>query len=186
MTEKAVQPINISYHRSRRARKLRITIHPTQAVIVTVPFHTSLEQAKEFVQSKQAWLQKHLGRMRQREQLQPSQPKLSRSELIKAQDELFTRLELFSKQYNLSYRRAAFRCQKTRWGSCSNQNNINLNINLVFLPHHLQDYVLLHELCHIRHKNHSDGFWTLLDTYCVGKAKELANELKNHRMHIKT
>ncbi|MHC5088067.1 MAG: M48 metallopeptidase family protein, partial [Planctomycetota bacterium] len=81
-------------------------------------------------------------------------------------------------------RRAAFRCQKTKWGSCSNQNNISLNINIAFLPEHLQDYILLHELCHIRHMNHSKAFWAQLDEYCGGKAKEYAKELKTHPMKI--
>ena len=83
---------NISYRRSARAKRLRITIEPTQAISVTVPANTSLERAKEFVQSKQAWIQKHLTKMRQMENPQKEQPQLSRDELNKAQDELFTRL----------------------------------------------------------------------------------------------
>ena len=177
--------MNISYRRSSRAKYLRITIDPTQAVTVTVPVHTSLEQAKAYVRSKQAWIQKHLTQMRQMETLQAEKPQLSREELTKAQHALFARLEYFSEKYNLPYRRAAFRCQKTKWGSCSGQNNLNLNINIAFLPVHLQDYILLHELCHIRHKNHSRAFWVQLDQYCDGRAKALAKELKQHRMKVR-
>ncbi len=176
--------LNISYRRSMRAKNLRITIDPTQAITVTVPANLSLEHAKEFAQSKQAWIQKHLTKMRQMEKLQEEQPELSREKLAKAQDELFERLERFSDEYGLPYQRAAFRCQKTKWGSCSGQNNISLNINIAFLPVHLQDYILLHELCHIRHKNHSKAFWTQLGEYCDGRAKELAKELKTYRMKI--
>ena len=122
--------------------------------------------------------------MRQMETRHTEQPRLSRDELIKAQDELFDRLDYFSKKHDLPYRRAAFRCQKTKWGSCSSQNNISLNINIAFLPPHLQDYILLHELCHIRHKNHSKSFWLQLDHYCGTGAKALAKELKNHRMQM--
>jgi predicted metal-dependent hydrolase len=182
--DQVLQHLNISYHRSRRAKNLRITIAPTQAVTVTVPVTTSLERAKAFVQTKQAWIQKHLTKMRQMETLQAEQPRLSREELIKAQDELFARLEHFSEKYDLPYARAAFRCQKTKWGSCSSQNNISLNVNMVFLPKHLQDYILLHELCHICHKNHSRAFWDQLDQYCGGRAKQYAKELKMHRMQI--
>ena len=164
---------------------MRITVHPTQAVTVTVPANTSLERAKEFVQSKHVWIQKHLAKMRQMENLQEEPPELSREELNEAQDELFSRLEYFSEKYNLPYRRAAFRCQRTKWGSCSSQSNISLNINIAFLPEHLQDYILLHELCHIRHMNHSKAFWTQLDEYCGGRAKEYAKELKKHRMKIR-
>ena len=183
--EQANQAFNVSYRRSSRARRLRITIEPTQTVTVTVPLNQSLGQAEGFVRSKQAWIQKHLRKMRQTENMRQVQPELSPDELNKAQEELFSRLEHFSDKYNLSYRRAAFRCQKTRWGSCSSQNNISLNINVVYLPNHLQDYILLHELCHIRHKNHSHAFWGKLNTYCHGKAKEFAKELKKYGMKIR-
>ncbi|MCI0499512.1 MAG: M48 family metallopeptidase [Planctomycetales bacterium] len=183
--DETIQQLNVAYRRSRRARNLRITIAPTQAVIVTVPLHVSLERAKEFVRSKQAWLQKHLCRIQERDKLQPQQPQLSREELVKTQDDLFSRLENFSSRYNLPYRRATFRCQKTKWGSCSSHNHISLNINIAFLPEHLQDYILLHELCHIRHKNHSKQFWGLLNQYCGGRAKEFVKELKKHRMRIR-
>jgi predicted metal-dependent hydrolase len=176
--------LNIAYRRSRRAKNLRITIAPTQMITVTVPVNTSLEGAKEFVKSKQTWIQKHLAKMREMEKLQAERPELSREELIQVQYELFGRLEQFSDKHNLPYRKATFRCQKTKWGSCSSQNNINLNINIAFLPSHLQDYILLHELCHVRHKNHSKRFWDQLDRYCGTSSKALAKELKSHRMQM--
>ena len=181
----SAQQFNIAYRRSQRAKNLRITIAPTQAITVTVPVKTSLERAKEFVRAKQAWIQKHLTKMRQQEEVRVEHPPLSRDELMKAQGELFARLDQFSSNYNLPYRRAAFRCQKTRWGSCSGQNNISLNVNIAFLPEHLQDYILLHELCHVRHKDHSRRFWAQLDQYCGGSARELARELNNHRIEIR-
>jgi predicted metal-dependent hydrolase len=181
MTE-TIHDLKIAYRRSKRARNLRITIDPTPAITVTVPANLSLKYAEEFVQSKQAWIQKHLCKIR--EKGQPTQPDLSQDELNEAQDELFSRLDYFSREHDLPYNRAAFRCQKTKWGSCSSQNNISLNINIAFLPAHLQDYILLHELCHIRHKNHSRDFWTQLDIYCDGRAKEYAKELKTYRMKI--
>ena len=183
--ESRIQNLNISCRHSRRAKNLRITIAPTQAVMVTVPANQSLERAKEFVRSKQAWIQKHLGKMRESQEVQQVQPELSQDELNKIQDELFSRLEYFSEKHKLSYNKAAFRCQKTKWGSCSAQNNISLNINIAFLPAHLQDYILLHELCHIRHKNHSKSFWAQLDTYCDGRAKDRVKELKKYRMKIR-
>jgi predicted metal-dependent hydrolase len=184
MTE-AIHDLKIAFRRSRRARNLRITIDPTQAITVTVPANLSLEYAEKFVQFKQAWIQKHLCKIREEKENQLFQSELSRDELNRAQDELFERLGYFSKKHKLPYNRAAFRCQKTRWGSCSGQNNISLNINIAFLPEHLQDYILLHELCHIWHKNHSKAFWTQLDKYCGVRAKEYAKELKTHRTRIK-
>lgn len=180
-----LQNLNIAYRRSARAKRMRINIHPTKAITVTVPANTSLERAKEFARSKQAWIQKHLTKMRQMESSQKKQPELSRDELNKAQDELFSRLERFSDQYDLPYVKVTFRCQRTKWGSCSSKGNISLNINIAFLPKHLQDYILLHELCHLRHMNHSKDFWSQLDQYCDGRAKAYAKELKARRMKIR-
>jgi len=165
---------------------LRITIRPEPSVTVTVPQQTSLDEAKRFVAERGAWIRKHLKQMaEQRRQPQIPPPDVSKIDLVKAQNELFERLEIFSQQHNLPYGRAAFRCQKTKWGSCSSQNNLSLNINIVFLPRHLQDYLLLHELAHVQIKNHSPAFWQTLDRLCGRSAKALARELKLHTMHLK-
>ena len=174
----------ISYTRSARASRLRITIRPNKTITVTMPKNGNISEAKKFLQSKQAWIKKHLQKIEQKEKLQQPTPDLSSEELIKAQKYLFSRLDYFSDKYNFPYNRAVFRCQKTKWGSCSDKNNINLNINIVFLPRELQDYILLHELCHIRHKNHSKEFWNELDRYVGGRAKQLSKELRKYRMRM--
>jgi predicted metal-dependent hydrolase len=110
---------------------------------------------------------------------------LSTIDLRQAQDAIFERLKAFSKQHNLPYRRAAFRCQRTKWGSCcATTRSISLNINIVLLPVHLQDYLLLHELTHLSHPNHSPAFWAELDRYCAGSAKRLSKELKTYPMML--
>lgn len=176
---------NISYRHSRRAKYLRLTISPDQTITLTIPKRTTLQQAQQFLQSKQNWIKKQLHKLQQQELLTQDSPQLSKEELIKVQDDLFSRLDYFSNKFNLPFNKAAFRCQKTKWGSCSSKNNINLNINMAYLPPHLQDYVLLHELCHTRHKNHSKKFWAELDKYVGGKSKELRKELKRYGMRMK-
>ncbi|MHC5000397.1 MAG: YgjP-like metallopeptidase domain-containing protein [Planctomycetota bacterium] len=69
--------LNVSYRRSRRAKNMRITIHPTQAITVTVPVNLSLKHAEAFVRSKQAWIQKHLQKKRESQSNQPAQPQLA-------------------------------------------------------------------------------------------------------------
>ncbi len=72
-------------------------------------------------------------------------------------------LEQVSKQTQLPFKRLTVRRQKTRWGSCSSQKNINLNDKLLFVPRDLVHYVLVHELCHTIHLNHSPKFWALVE-----------------------
>ena len=95
---------------------------------------------------------------------------------------LIERLNAIAAQFGFEYNRVSVRRQKTRWGSCSGKNNINLNIALVRLDEHLRDYVILHELVHTRIKNHSKRFWEELDKYTGGKAKELNKQLRKYRL----
>jgi len=81
------------------------------------------------------------------------------------------------------YKKVIIKNNRTRWGSCSDKNNINLSLHLMRLPKHLCDYVLLHELVHTVHKNHSKQFWKLLDKL-TGDARALDKELKNYRIDI--
>jgi predicted metal-dependent hydrolase len=82
-----------------------------------------------------------------------------------------------ARQFGFSYTQVSFRDNKSRWGSCSPDNRISLNIHLMRLPGHLQEYIVLHELCHTVHKHHQKSFWQLLDKITGGRARELDREL---------
>jgi predicted metal-dependent hydrolase len=86
------------------------------------------------------------------------------------------RLEELAKRCGFKFNKVSIRNASTRWGSCSGENNISLNLHLMRLPEHLIDMVLLHELCHTIEKNHSKAFWDLLDKVCdnvLTKKKEM-------------
>lgn len=72
------------------------------------------------------------------------------------------RLGHFAPRYAALYGKVAIRDQKSRWGSCSKKGNLNFNYRIVFLPRHLVDYIIVHELCHLLEFNHSDRFWQLV------------------------
>ena len=173
----------VTFAKSQKARYQRITIHQDKTITVTIPRSGSLSEARQFLKSKASWIQKQLHKIDQHAKLQHESD--FNIDIGKTQKDLFDRLEKFSEKYNLPYNRAAFRCQKTRWGSCSGKNNINLNVNISFLPEELQDYVLLHELAHTKVKNHSKIFWAELNKYTEGKAKELAKKLKKYNMKLR-
>lgn len=90
------------------------------------------------------------------------------------------RLVGLAAKHGFNYAGLRLKNLKSRWGSCSSVNNINLNIHLIRLPDHLVDYVILHELIHTIHKNHGAQFWKSLDQV-TGNARLLANEMKKYR-----
>jgi len=65
-------------------------------------------------------------------------------------------------RHNISVGRIAIRNQKSRWGSCSKKGNLNFNYKLVFMPPEIRDYVIVHEICHVKEFNHGRGFWSLV------------------------
>jgi predicted metal-dependent hydrolase len=171
-----------TFVQSPRARRLRITIKADKTIIVTIPRNGTPQQAEQFLHSRTVWIQKQLQKIAQYVQLQDTAD--LNIDLEKAQNDLFNRLEFLAKSHNFAYNRASFRCQKTRWGSCSKKNYINLNINIVFLPEHLQNYIILHELVHTIVKNHSKKFWAELNNHTAGRAKLLNNQLKKYRIRL--
>ncbi len=98
-----------------------------------------------------------------------------------AKEFLPKRLNDLSDKFQLPFNELFIKNIKSRWGSCSGKNNINLSIHLMRLPDHLVDYVLLHELAHTKVKNHSKKYWNFLDTL-IGDAKGLDKQLKPHRI----
>ena len=92
---------------------------------------------------------------------------------------LTARLKYFAQRYNFTYNKIFIKNQRTRWGSCSSRNNINLNMNLINLPDKLMDYVILHELVHTQVKNHSVEFWQELDKL-VGSGKQMQKKLRKY------
>ena len=100
-----------------------------------------------------------------------------------AKDYLPERVAILAAKHNFTYKNTAIKNAKTRWGSCSFENNINLNLHLMRLPEYLIDYVILHELVHTKVKNHSKDFWKLLQQVS-GNAKGLDKEVRCYSTYI--
>ena len=75
---------------------------------------------------------------------------------------IMERVEYYNQFYKFSYNKIRIKNQKTRWGSCSSKDNLNFNYKIIFLEKKLQDYIIIHELCHLREMNHSENFWKLV------------------------
>ncbi len=175
-----VGPIRIN--RSRRARRVIISVSPTLGVRVSVPYRTSITKALEFVETKKRWIQKHQALIAQNEQRrQGLAPNLQISDAVAAKKKITDRLFQLAEIHGFTCQRVTVRQQKTRWGSCSPKNTISLNIKLALLPVELADYVMLHELVHTRVHNHSRRFWAELDKY-VPQSRAMARRLRTNEM----
>ena len=146
-----------------------------------MPFGVPFGKAEEVALSKAGWIKKHMDKMAQFEKEARALAKHNHINRVEAKERLVNRLDDLSQIHGFTYNRVFIRNQKTRWGSCSGENNINLNVNLVRLPDELIDYTILHELVHTRVKDHSKQFWDELDKF-VGNAKNLDKKLNNYKI----
>ncbi|MCL2073327.1 MAG: M48 family metallopeptidase [Marinilabiliaceae bacterium] len=103
---------------------------------------------------------------------------------LEAKETFPVRVSQLAAKYGFSYKKVFIKNLKSQWGSCSHINNINLNLHLVRLPEHLIDYMILHELCHTKEKNHGPNFWKLLDSCTDNKAKIFAKEINKYRSYF--
>jgi predicted metal-dependent hydrolase len=125
----------------------------------------SFDQAEAVALAKAGWIARHLQRLSNAERGAEERPAMAPINRAVARRVIVDRLAELARRYGFVYNRVFVRNQKTRWGSCSAQNNINLNVNLVRLPAALRDYVILHELVHTRIKNHGPQFWDELERH---------------------
>lgn len=120
-----------------------------------------------------------------KQQALKEQPQLTTNDVERMRQEakanLPRRVAELAHMHGFHYDGLTIRDSKTRWGSCSSKNTISLSLYLMQVPEHLQDYVILHELCHTVHHDHSPRFWALMDTVTNGKAHAFRAEL--HKYH---
>lgn len=165
---------------SKRARRLSLSVMPGR-VRVAVPRGVALERGRDFAVSRKDWIRHHCGRMKSIMEARSASTKdlPPIADQYAAMRKILDRLEVLSTRHNMPYARAIVRNQKTRWGSCSMQKTISLNINLARLPGHLMDYVIVHELLHTRIRGHGPDFWYSLDSL-LGDARALRKELRGY------
>ena len=153
----------ITFVRSKRARALKLLVKPFSGLMVKLPPGCSSNKALTFVNHSQSWIRQATERAHEIEKLSQqffkTLPEIPKQNVRRT---LIQRLDSLALQHGFSYAKVSIRNQKSRWGSCSQENNISLNQNLYYLPTELQDYVLLHELAHTARKDHSPEFWVIL------------------------
>jgi len=155
------QEVSYTIRKSERAKRLRITIGQDSGVVVTVPRRASLLAAEEFLLKKAKWILRSIEYVRKSIPLHNTYGRYEDNK-NKAYEFAVQKIEQFNEAYGYTIKRVSIKNQKTIWGSCSRKGNINLNYKIVFLPERMAEYIVVHELCHIKEHNHSVRFWDLV------------------------
>ena len=164
---------SIEYIFVRSNRKtIGIQIKPDGSVILRAPARCSKAYAEQFLYEKQDWIEKARKRVlaKQKEAANVPAPKPFTAEELSEMKALAAKVipglvREVSSEMGVTYGRITIRAQKTRWGSCSSKGNLNFNCLLMKMPENVIRYVVVHELAHRRHMNHSKAFWNEVAKY---------------------
>lgn len=178
---------------SKRAKSLRIVVHPDGRVVVTKPTRMSVRAMETWVRQREPWVEEMRAKFKkssenfEKKHGTPIElPKLRRgstayTEAVKNARRLAReRLEYLNQVNNFTYGSISIRNQKTRWGSCSARGNLSFNYRIAHLPLELVDYLIVHELCHTKEHNHSVRFWAQVARAIPDYSKR-RNELHRYR-----
>jgi len=168
--------IQATLKKVRRARHMRIAVHQDGRVVVTAPHYVSYREMERFLHEHGAWVHQKIPQ----ETVRTSQDARKEFERLKERARSFVRLRInyFNQHYGFQYNRISIRNSRTRWGSCSQLGNLNFSCRIILLPQALADYVIVHELCHLKELNHSFRFWNLV--------KEMIPNYRETRKLLKT
>ena len=162
--------IRISVIRSAR-KSLGLEVRDANTVLARIPTRVSDRELKAFVENHRSWILEKTEVMAEREEKRKSTPApqpelLSKTDRMKIQLKIGKRVRHYCEAMGVTVGYVTVKNQKTRWGSCSAKGNVKFNYQLAFLPDELLDYVVIHELAHRRHMNHSRAFWAEVEKYC--------------------
>lgn len=167
----------VVFRKSLRSRSISIRVHPVKGVSVSVPYIVPYAAAKLFFQARRGWILETMARQREKyRDVKVASPSEIDAMRRQAKAKLPGRLAELAARYGFTYNRVAIKHNASNWGSCSTKGNINLNLNIVRLPKVLQDYVLIHELCHLRHPDHGHGFHLLLEHLLTDNVMKLLSD----------
>lgn len=173
----SIGDIDYTLKRSTRARTMRLAIYPDGNVVVTAPGFFGLQAIEEFILKHSAWVRRKVEETRGRTILRVRRgeiPALKKQALMRALE----RSQFYADYYGVEFKKISIRSQKSRWGSCSERGNLSFNYKIALLEPRLADYIVAHEICHIRQFDHSKAFWDLVALQFPDH-KELRTKLRN-------
>lgn len=176
----AGKPVTVRYRKVKRARGMRLSISSGALVVVTGSPRMSFKSLEKFFNLHINWVTQKLEHFTQ---FPNKTIKLTPAEYQKKKEKahqlVAEKLVHWNQYYQYQWRRVTIRNQGTRWGSCSSAGTLSFHAGIVDLPASLQDYLVVHELCHLQAMNHSARFWQLV-VQALPHAKELDEQLKKY------
>ena len=166
--------------RSNR-KTISLQVRNPESVLVRAPLFTNEKTIRQFVEQHLDWIISQQTKLKAAENarklITPLTDKQWRELTEAARKDLKPRVEYYSSVIGVHFGKISIRHQKTKWGSCSSRGNLNFNCLLYLAPEEVRDYVVVHELCHRRHMNHSSAFWA--------EVSRILPEYKKSRMWLK-
>ena len=136
-------------------------------IIARAPLRMKDKEIYSFIESKKSWIEKNLSKIVEREkaisEVQPFTQEELNALAEKAKQIIPERVRYYAPKIGVTYNRITIRCQRTRWGSCSSKGNLNFNCLLALFSLEVIDSVVVHELCHRKHMNHSPQFYAEIE-----------------------
>jgi len=169
--------------RSKRAKRVRLAVYCDGSVVITSPFGIHQSLIEKFLADKKQWVLDKILFFKSIDS--KAIRNFSHKDYTENKDQalalVLERVEFYNKVYGFSFNKILIKNQKTRWGSCSRKGNLNFNCRIANLPTPLADYIIVHELCHLKEFNHSQKFWNLV-AQAVPDYQNLKKELREQQI----
>jgi predicted metal-dependent hydrolase len=169
---------------SKRARRMRLAVYCDGTFVVTAPSTMRENIIEQFIIHKSQWILDKLSYFKDIALKVKTPSTVSFQEGKEgALAFVIKRIKILNKKYQFDYHSISIKNQKTRWGSCSRKGNLNFNYRIASLPPYLADYIIVHELCHLKEFNHSQKFWNLVGK-TVPEYRDIQKRLQEYRIQF--
>lgn len=163
MIKMKIGEYNVEVRRSKR-KSAAIKITADMQIVVFVPLYVSDNEIEKMVISKSKWIDEHMLKVQSTIDERSKLEKITFEQVKELADQAVEyipkRVKYYAEKENFVYNKITIKNLVSRWGSCSTKGNLNFNCLLMLTPDYVIDYIVVHELCHLREMNHSEKFWT--------------------------
>lgn len=162
MIKMKIGEYNVEVRRSKR-KSAAIKITADMQIVVFVPLYVSDNEIERMVISKSKWIDEHMLKVQSTIDERSKLEKITFEQVKELADQAVEyipkRVKYYAEKENFIYNKITIKNLVSRWGSCSTKGNLNFNCLLMLTPDYVIDYIVVHELCHLREMNHSEKFW---------------------------